>query len=573
VSSGFQVPGKNDAAPFTLTIHRGEGMCLLAMNWRDGRPPDDFVGFAIEYVDPEGKGPFYVPNRLGFLREDGSVEQKSQGTDKAPVQMFRWVHFPRNADLTGDFSYKVSPAFMDDQNEITLGEPQEAKLELSAETYPGQLNVAFTRGFVSSQAFVDHFGSNGDVSTLLPSDADEGLDFEPTHPDAQRAYEWMGFEARDAVLGLLEEAADDPEAQVRVVAYDLNEPELLDLLKGLGKQLKVIVDDSGSHGKDGSAENKAADELVATAGKANVKRQHMGGLQHNKTIVVNGPKVQAAVFGSTNFSWRGFYVQANNAIVARGEEVVRLASEAFDAYWEHDDVSGFGHMPPATMQPLGLDRIDAQVAFSPHVKGNALLAKVAEDIETGTTSSLLYSLAFLYQTGAGEGSVRRAITEVTKKDTFVYGMSDRDVGGFELLPPDGNPRPVRPEALAANVPEPFKSEPTGGSGIRLHHKFVVIDFDQPTARVWMGSYNFSSPADTKNGENLLLIKDRRVATAYMVEALRLFDHYRFRVLREEKDEQGDKLFLARPPRDRGDVPWWDAYYTDPQKARDREMFA
>src|SRR4051812_7942348 len=161
-------------------------MCLLAMNWRDGRPPDDFVGFAIEYKDPEGKGPFYVPNRLGFLREDGSVEPKSQGTDKAPIQMFRWVHFPRNADLTGDFSYKVSPAFMDDQNEVTLGEPQEAKLGLSAETYPGQLNVAFTRGFVSSQAFVDHFGSNGDVSTLLPSDADEGLDFQPTHPDAQR---------------------------------------------------------------------------------------------------------------------------------------------------------------------------------------------------------------------------------------------------------------------------------------------------------------------------------------------------------------------------------------------------
>jgi phosphatidylserine/phosphatidylglycerophosphate/cardiolipin synthase-like enzyme len=152
-------------------------------------------------------------------------------------------------------------------------------------------------------------------------------------------------------------------------------------------------------------------------------------------------------------------------------------------------------------------------------------------------------------------------------------MSDRKVGGIELQKPDGNVQPVRPEALTKNVPEPFKSEPTGGSGIRLHHKFVVIDFDKPTARVWMGSYNFSGPADTSNGENLVLIKDRRVATSYMVEALRLFDHYRFRILEEEKGQAGDKLYLLKPPREPGDVPWWDKFYTDPQKARDREMFA
>ena len=574
MSSDFQVTGENQNAPFTLKIHRGEGMCLLAMNWKDGQPPDDLVGFAIEYMDPEGNGPFKLKNRLAFLREDGSVEPESQDSDVAPIQMFRWVHFPFHAERKGDFSYKVSPVFMDERNELSLGEPQEAKLELRSETYPGQLNVAFTRGFVSSQAFVDHFGGTSrDVSTLLPSDADEGLEFKATHPKAEEAHEWMGFEAREALLALLEEANDDEEAQVRVVAYDLNEPEIVDPLKALGKRLKAIVDDSGSHGKEGSAENKAAEELAATAEE--VKRQHMGGLQHNKMLVVDGPKVQAAVFGSTNFSWRGFYVQANNAIVARGEEVVRLANEAFDAYWDHDDVSGFGHESAATMQPLGLDRIDAQVAFSPHVKANALLKTIADDIETGTTSSLFYSLAFLHQTGIGEGSVRSALTTVTEKEgIFVYGMAYQEVGGFELVPPDGNPRPVHPDALTKDVPEPFKSEPTGGSGIRMHHKFVVIDFDKPTARVWMGSYNFSNPADTKNGENLLLIKDRRIATAYMVEALRLFDHYRFRVLEDEAGKKDDdRLFLVRPPREPGEVPWWDKFYSDPQKARDREMFA
>ena len=45
----------------------------------------------------------------------------------------------------------------------------------------------------------------------------------------------------------------------------------------------------------------------------------MGNLQHNKTIVVDGPTVKTVVCGSTNFSWRGFYVQANNAVVLQGQ--------------------------------------------------------------------------------------------------------------------------------------------------------------------------------------------------------------------------------------------------------------
>ena len=62
----------------------------------------------------------------------------------------------------------------------------------------------------------------------------------------------------------------------------------------------------------------------------------------------------------------------------------------------------------------------------------------------------------------------------------------------------------------------------------MHHKFVVIDFDTPDARVYLGSYNFSRPADEDNGENLLLFKDGRIATAYAIEALRIYDHYAFR---------------------------------------------
>jgi hypothetical protein len=221
-------------------------------------------------------------------------------------------------------------------------------------------------------------------------------------------------------------------------------------LEELADRLKVIIDDEGPHGEADSAETQAEERLVASAGRDNVKRQHMGQLQHNKTIVVDGPQVQTVVCGSTNFSWRGFFVQSNNAIVLQGENAVKPFLAAFEDYWQNDGATGFGRTASAQWTDLELGGIDARVAFSPHATENALLAEIADDIGNHTTSSLFYSLAFLYQTS---GPIRDAIKKVTQDDgIFVYGASDRTVGGLDLQKPDGNVAPVRPAALGKNVP-------------------------------------------------------------------------------------------------------------------------
>jgi phosphatidylserine/phosphatidylglycerophosphate/cardiolipin synthase-like enzyme len=454
---------------------------------------------------------------------------------------------------------------------LSLGEPQEAAIELRRETFPGQLNVTFTRGFVASQAFVDRFESRGPISKLLPRNADEGLDFKPTHPAAKEALAWMGFEARSAILEVLDQGIADKKAQVRVVAYDLSEPDVVSRLVKLGKRVKVIIDDDGPHKKATSGESQSEQRLARSAGKTNVKRQHMGKLQHNKTIVVNGPTVQAVVCGSTNFSWRGFFVQSNNAVVLRGKAAVKLFSTAFDDYWKNDKPATFGATASAQLNKLSLSGIDVHAGFSPYAGKNAMLKTIADDIGKKTTSSLFYSLAFLFQT---PGAILNAIEKVTNdKKIFVYGISDKKVGGITLQKPDGNTAPVHPSALGSNTPEPFKAEPTGGGGNRMHHKFLVIDFDKPTARVYLGSYNFSAAADTLNGENLLLVRDRRVAVSCMIEALRIFDHYHFRVAQQEAKQARRKLTLLPPPRKPGERPWWSEYHSNARKIRDRELFA
>ena len=69
----FQVSGHNAAALFTLKLHRGDGMTLLAMDWKVGKPPQDFVGFAIEYKEPKGDRFYALKNRLGFRAVSGGV--------------------------------------------------------------------------------------------------------------------------------------------------------------------------------------------------------------------------------------------------------------------------------------------------------------------------------------------------------------------------------------------------------------------------------------------------------------------------------------------------------------------
>ena len=103
MTDNFQVSGQNAAALFTLKLHRGDGMTLVAMNWKKGKPPEDFVGFAIEYKEPGGDRFFALKNRLTFRNAGGSIGPNALSTRLSPIQKFRWVHFPRNADMPGQF--------------------------------------------------------------------------------------------------------------------------------------------------------------------------------------------------------------------------------------------------------------------------------------------------------------------------------------------------------------------------------------------------------------------------------------------------------------------------------------
>ena len=58
---------------------------------------------------------------------------------------------------------------------------------------------------------------------------------------------WASRRARP-ILDTLDQAIAD-KAEVRVVAYDLNVPEVVGRFEKLGKRLRIIIDDSKEHGQ------------------------------------------------------------------------------------------------------------------------------------------------------------------------------------------------------------------------------------------------------------------------------------------------------------------------------------
>ena len=70
-----------------------------------------------------------------------------------------------------------------------------------------------------------------------------------------------------------------------------------------------------------------------------------------------------------------------------------------------------------------------------------------------------------------------------------------------------------------------------------------------------------------------MMRDRRIAVSYMIEAVRIFDHYEFRVVQADAKQAKKKLQLKKPPRKPGEKTWFEEDYVNARKIRDRELFS
>lgn len=549
----------------TLKLYRGEGAGLLAFDLDPAKATDDFVGFTVEVKYPGSANWGALHNRLNFEYPDGP-NPGSFSSREAPFQKFRWIHVPGSM-MQGEFKYKVTAKYMKADGTLTSGASAESAISLAPETIDGFLNVGFTRGFASSQAYADRFHNEAGIlpPVAAPAAANLTLDMSPFKAN----YEWLGFEARRLIVQTLEEVQNDPTLKLDALVYELKEPDILAHFEAIGPRLRAIIDDHADQAEADSAESISAGRLT-TAG-AQVQRMHFQRQQHNKVLIVRRDGVAIKVLtGSTNFALRGLYIQANNALLFTDTTVAGLYGRLFDAYWT--EPKKFRKNPLSQQWWVGRDLPDSRFSFcfSPHSDNTLSLDPIAHVIENAE-SSVLYAIVFLNQL---TGHVRDALDELVQRSLFSYGVAQR-TSGLTVKKPDGSLGVLPFAFLGDKAPEPFRTEWSGNTTARsnmVHHKFVVTDFNGAHPTVFTGSSNMAAGGEEDNGDNLIRIDDRKVAIAYAIEALRMFDHFHFRVSIKEGDEQQKILRLAKPPQ-AGEKPWFAPYYRIGHvKERDRKLF-
>jgi phospholipase D-like protein len=591
----------------SLVAYPGDAKTLLAWDLAADQR-HGLAGFTVACRPPQGQE-YYLWNQLRFehpeQHEQDTTEPASSSVN-APFHKFRWLHVPGLdhqglEPAMGTYAYTVTPRYFDAAGKLLALDPElSTAVEVAVGGFEkGSLRLGFTRGYVQSQAYVNHFGKK---AVVVRDDADllyDTSDVAGTNPDGKEftyadEYAWLGFTARTAVFALLDEVLADKQRKLDFFAYDLDEPDLMKKLLTLAEEgrVRVILDNAALHHdpKDPQPEDKFEARFEEAAkGAAEITRGKFSRYAHDKVMVVSGPAgAEKVLTGSTNFSVSGLYVNSNHVLVFDDEPTARRYADLFQQVWEQEVKT-----TPFVASPLSAEKFSPDAAapprtitFSPHEKEVAaglldgIVARVAaEGAKHDETASVLFAVMGL----EGSGSVYPALKELHEQDdVFSYGISD-DTDGIALYAP-GKATGVlvtgRPGGTA--MPPPFNQVPGIASYHQIHHKFVICGFNGDDPVVYCGSSNLALAGEMTNGDNLIEINDGDVATAFAIEAVALVDHFQF--LDRLKTARGGKR--PAPPASKREAAqeagWflstsdqWSQPYFDEQDLHcvDRTLFA
>jgi hypothetical protein len=562
----------NEVSSLRVVAYPGANSVLIAMSVPQDNTKN-LAGFAI-FRKRDGEDEQALLNRLSFDDAVTSAttpqQRKWTPSDKAPFQKFRWVDIPPDG-TDKQATYRVCAMYFTGQGKaIEKGAEASVVVPPISHAY-GKFRAAFTRGYISSQAYADKF-HNAPIRPTGPKTPD--FDTKPY----QDQYAWLGAGARAQLFAFIEDCRNDKTCQVDVFAYDLDEPDIIAAICEFGreKRLRAVLDNAKLH-IGNAVEVQAAALIKQAAGSGNVVQGHFSRFQHNKVFIKRDASgaAQRVLFGSMNFSVRGLYVQANNVIVADDPTTAGYFAAAFDnAFANATSTAKFAKADISQQyEPISAaataDLPKSKVALSPHASASVSLGPAAARVQ-GATSSVLYAV----MQPEGKGSLLATLQTIAAKPTvFSYGTVETATG-LAVQRGDGTMGEVADFAyLKSKVPYPFSLEYDPGPGIHVHDKFIIVDFNGENPAVFTGSSNLAEGGEQSNGDSLIMIEDRVFASVYAIEALKIFDHYSFRD-KMKAATQAAPLNLWYPGKPGATDPWWAPAYDEKDiRFRDRCLFA
>lgn len=495
-------------------------------------------GFALFRLR-EGHAEEVVKTWVGFECQPHEDGERRDST-KWPIQKFQWTDYMVRA---GDkVRYRVVP-MVGDKDHLTPDDANASPWTEPAQTVgpaaSPHIEASFNRGIVAAQWLARRLDPEHAGLTAMRRELDKVV---KTVGDPIRDYLGGPLKAR---LSELLDAAITEGRHVYAVLYELDDPELLDRLKRLGKKAHLVLA-NGSVKKKGLDQNKEARKALRGVVDLNNRMVSPSALGHNKFLVVcnKANKPLWVWTGSTNWTKTGLCTQANNAILVGNPKLAREFKNQYDLLKKAKD--GF----PTTLieansksRGLTFDGSKTTVWFT--------RTSDQQDLEQarGLINGAEHAILFLMFNPGPSGTLLNTIIERGSKASpyfndklYIHGVCNQDPAtkGKPVLEPveffhrgmrEGAPFDV---VLPAAVNEQlgyWRQELLKKNGARamVHSKVIVLDPFSAHPVVMTGSHNLGPKASATNDENLLIIENHsQLAAAYAVQIMAIYNQYRWR---------------------------------------------
>jgi phosphatidylserine/phosphatidylglycerophosphate/cardiolipin synthase-like enzyme len=263
------------------------------------------------------------------------------------------------------------------------------------------------------------------------------------------------------------------------------------------------------------------------------------GIMHNKFVIfdanvsdANKPFVWT---GSTN--WTSVQIDGpdrNNAIVIQDQALALGYKIEFEEMWGSNTMT-----PNTTLSRFGPDKTN-NTPHTYNIGGKVVNSYFSPS--DGTNARIISSI------NSANSDIDIATMLVTRSDIanalitkYNNGLANANIV-VDSQNPSGNQIGTIQGSIANNHAVVYS-----GSGI-MHHKFMVVDNYDSTSDplVLVGSHNWSSSAENKNDENILIVHDLNIANQYF-QAFAYLYQFAGGVLDVNQNEYGDNLVVYPNP--------------------------
>lgn len=564
-------------------------LVLLALDWADGKTRSDFLGFAIRrepgFWSADGKkreAQSWLPNRLTF---DGPVQagHPDAPSDEAPIQKFMWwdarIDEP---DRETSFTYTAWPV-VGSASAPRLLQDQRARLTITLPAHiEDGIGTWFNRAVVSSQAFTRKVAAMG-------------LDPSKTPPPAKALVlrQWLANDIEQSFAAVFDHASRAASAIYHLTDTLWAIPALEAFAQQHGRSATAVVYDAhpGAASKGGTKAPSPNQQAVDALGKfVDFHPRQATNIMHDKFIVTDAPDSHGQparlLTGSANFTTEGLTEQANLLHLLDSPELAQLYSDRALAISTDPSLAATRKLSNGWSDEIKVGGASVRASFSPEPNDKRTQIDTIIDAIGRAKHSVLFCLF-----SPTDALLRDACFAAGDKGLMMFGLVNTisqhsaesgeakqkkgekvnatELASIELYHRSRNNRDVVDGKYfsSATVPEGFDVEMQLFPGekrppyapVIIHHKFLVIDAEGTNPVVYTGSANMSNNSEHNNDENLLEIRDTRVASIYLAEFLRLYEHYRARALAIEAAVGKKKKPQLKLQPDRH---WADKYYVD-----------